>query len=169
MKRSGGVMSVHGGCVRMRGRSDTRRSVPSVSPPEGVEGTGGLPDLSGKTVLIAEDSAGDRAMLRAMLEPTGADILTAASGVEALSACLRGGPDLLLLDIDLPVLHGAEVTRKLRRCGRTLPIVALTGHAGLKDVSAGFAAGVDAYLTKPFRIDSLYGLLSRYLEAPGQR
>lgn len=141
------------------------RSVSLVPRPERVRGAGGIPDLRGRTILVAEDTRDQRSFVEALLEPTGANILTARDGHEALALCESDAPDLLLLDIDLPGLHGDGVARRLRLASGAVPTIALTGYAGAKDAGIGLTAGADAYLTKPFLIDKLYALLLRFLDA----
>ncbi|HEU0237347.1 MAG TPA: HD domain-containing phosphohydrolase [Candidatus Limnocylindrales bacterium] len=114
----------------------------------------GTPAPDGRPlVLIVEDDRASRTLLEHLLEREGYRVVTALDGQTALSAVDEHTPDLVLLDIGLPVLDGFEVTRQLRNDPRTLtlPIILLTGRTGLEDVVAGLDAGADDFLSKPFR------------------
>jgi CheY-like chemotaxis protein len=92
----------------------------------------------------------------------------AADGAAALAACEQAPPQLVLMDLQMPVMDGFETTRRLRAlqdAGRLprFPIIALTAHAGEADRRLGTAAGMDDYLTKPILIDALKGAFERWL------
>ena len=107
----------------------------------------------GPLVLVVEDDRASSTLLERLLERDGYRVVTAADGEAALGAVVEHAPDLVLLDIGLPMLDGYEVTRRLREDSRTLtlPIILLTGRTGLEDVVAGLDAGADDFLSKPFR------------------
>ncbi|MEM6679163.1 MAG: response regulator, partial [Pseudomonadota bacterium] len=86
-----------------------------------------------------------------------------ADGQEALEAVASRVPDLVLLDIQLPVLDGLEVTRRLRADGYTVPLIALTANARAADRATYLNAGMDGYLAKPIKVDDLYAILRHSL------
>jgi two-component system, cell cycle response regulator DivK len=105
----------------------------------------------GPRVLLVDDYPDAREMYSEYLAFSGFQVVEAANGVEALQHALDDGPDIILMDLSLPVMDGWEATRRLKADGRTahIPIVALTGHA-LAGISEGAKrAGCDAFVTKP--------------------
>jgi putative two-component system response regulator len=104
-------------------------------------------------VLVVEDDASNRTLLRALLEREGHLVMTANDGEAAIRAVGEHEPDVILLDIGLPRLDGLEVTRRLRLnpAFRTVPIILLTGRTDLEDMVAGLDAGADDFMPKPFR------------------
>ena len=106
------------------------------------------------TVLIADDDSGIRVLLRTILRNEGLRLLEACDGEEALQLTLRERPDLLLLDWQMPERDGLSVCRLLRADADTffqrVPIVLVTAQAGPENTRAGFEAGANDYLTKPF-------------------
>jgi putative two-component system response regulator len=108
-------------------------------------------------VLVVEDDLAVRTLLERLLERDGYRTATATDGEAALLAVDEVRPDLVLLDVGLPVLDGYEVTRRLRADTRllTLPIILLTGRTGLDDIVGGLDAGADDFLSKPFRNEEL--------------
>jgi DNA-binding response OmpR family regulator len=108
-------------------------------------------------VLVAEDDADILDLVVFDLEDEGYEVLTARNGEEAIALALERHPDLVLLDVAMPGIDGYEVTRRLRAEETThgTPVVLLTARAQVKDVIAGFEAGANDYVTKPFRPDEL--------------
>jgi PAS domain S-box-containing protein len=108
-------------------------------------------------VLVVEDDAGIREVLQALLESAGYAVVPAADGRGALACITAGGPDVVLLDLMLPDLSGLEVCRQARARAPDayLPIIMLTALAGESQRHAGFAAGADDYVTKPFEAAEL--------------
>ncbi|MEM7527768.1 MAG: response regulator [Pseudomonadota bacterium] len=131
----------------------------------GMGSRGEVPSLVGKHILIVEDVAMNRALLQAMLAPTGASLAVAVDGKEAIEAVVARPADLVLMDIQLPVMDGLEATRRIRAAGRRLPIIALTANARETDRATYLAAGMDGYLAKPIRVDDLYSVLRSVLFA----
>jgi len=101
------------------------------------------------TILVVEDEAKIRSLLRGYLERAGYSVLTTGSGAEALSLAGSASPDLVVLDLGLPDVAGESVAREVRRAGPT-PILILTAKAGEDDRIAGLELGADDYVTKPF-------------------
>jgi CheY-like chemotaxis protein len=105
-------------------------------------------------ILIAEDSPVNRELLRELLEMRGHEVLEAVNGQEALDMIAQGRPDLLILDIGMPVLDGFGVIAKVRADPRlkSLPVLAATAYAMRGDRDKVLQAGFDGYVSKP--IDS---------------
>ncbi len=119
--------------------------------------------LSGMSVLIGDDTESTRALLRAFLEHVGATVEVARHGREVLERFAQGArPDLVLMDMQMPVMDGLETTRQLRALGHKVPIVALTGRAMATDRELCLAAGFDDWATKPITRATLIALVSRF-------
>jgi two-component system cell cycle response regulator DivK len=105
-----------------------------------------------RRVLVIEDQADNRAILRDLLTSVGYDILEAVNGEDGLALAEAQPPDLILMDIDLPGIDGYEATRRIRAHPglRGVPIIAVTSYALSGDDARAFAAGCDAYIAKPF-------------------
>ena len=120
---------------------------------------------NGKRVLIAEDKATSRELLRNILEPRGYEIFEAIDGLDALGKASEHRPDLILLDLHMPQLNGMEVLAKLRADPRfrSTPVIALTASAMQGDREKALAAGFNSYLTKPVSLEVLRTEVSRYI------
>ena len=116
-------------------------------------------------VLIAEDNAVNRELLRELLEARGYTVAEACDGHEALGVIEQTQPDILLLDIGMPVLDGFGVMRKVRENPGlvTLPIVAVTAYAMRGDRESVLNSGFDGYLSKPVDARALADELERLL------
>ena len=103
-------------------------------------------------LLIADDEAGIRSLVRMTLQSDSYEILEAADGDEALVMALEHLPELILLDVSMPGLSGFEVCRMLKDNASTasVTVVLLTAKAQESDLAQGVAAGADQYFTKPF-------------------
>jgi two-component system, chemotaxis family, CheB/CheR fusion protein len=114
-------------------------------------------------VLIVEDDADNREMLRQLMELDGHRVITAGDGAAGLQAMAEHRPDVALVDLRLPVLNGYEVARRARadadcRCVR---LIALTGYGRVQDRQAVLEAGFDEHLVKPVDPDELSRALAR--------
>ena len=116
-------------------------------------------------ILVAEDNAVNRELLRELLEARGYSVSEACDGQEALHVIEQSLPELLLLDIGMPVLDGFAVIRKIRENPRLapLPVVAVTAYAMRGDREKILASGFDGYLSKPLNPSSLTQELDRLL------
>jgi len=119
------------------------------------------------TVVLVEDNDMNRDMLSRRLVRRGWVVEVAVDGHQALEVVRRVRPDLVLMDMGLPVLDGWEATRRLKADPATaaIPVVALTAHAMSTDRDAALAAGCDDYETKPIDLDRLLATMQR-LTAP---
>jgi DNA-binding response OmpR family regulator len=107
--------------------------------------------VNGHRVLVVDDDALIRRLLRAALEREGFEVADAATGEEALDRCARLAPDLVLLDVVLPGIDGIEVLRRLRACSPVY-VVMVTCRSDEIDKLVGLAVGADDYITKPFSL-----------------
>jgi|SRR5436305_12127241 CheY-like chemotaxis protein len=118
-----------------------------------------------KTVLIAEDNAVNRELLRELLEIRGYAVMEACNGVEALDQIAKITPDILLLDLNMPVLDGLGTIERIRKnpTFRSLPVLAVTAYAMRGDQEKILNAGFDGYLSKPINPIALQQELERLL------
>src|ERR1044071_4741989 len=117
-------------------------------------------------VLLVDDYPDAREMYSEYLQFSGFDVVEAANGIEALQSALDRTPDIILMDLSLPVMDGWEATRRLKADERTasIPVVALTGHA-LAGISEGAKrAGCDAFVTKPCLPEDLVKEIRKVLD-----
>jgi len=107
--------------------------------------------IKGRRILVAEDNPINQLVLQEMLAPSGAQIILANNGQEALDAVKAQPFDLVLMDMQMPVMGGLEATVKIRELptAKNLPIIAVTANAMEEDKDKGLACGMNAYLTKP--------------------
>jgi CheY-like chemotaxis protein len=116
-------------------------------------------------ILVAEDNAVNRELLRELLEARGYEVFEACDGQEALHMIEQSRPDLLLMDIGMPVLDGFAAIRRIRENPRLapLPVVAVTAYAMRGDREKILKSGFDGYLSKPLTPSSLIAELDRLL------
>ena len=122
-----------------------------------------------KTILIVEDVEFNLDLLVQLLEDD-YTILTATDGAAGIALAERARPDLILMDLSLPVIDGWEAARRIKADAalRTIPIIALTAHAMGGDEEKARAAGCDDYLSKPINEDLLYAKLRAFLGDDGR-
>lgn len=123
-------------------------------------------ETSNACVLVVEDHADTRYLLRTILEMRGGvSVMEAENGEMAIALAKNVHVDLILMDSDLPLLDGYAATRRIRELTptREVPIVFISGHAQPAAEAQAFAAGCNDYLVKPFRLGELDGVLERYL------
>ena len=116
-------------------------------------------------VLVVDDDAVIRQMLELSLSFEGFEVATADNGVEAVAKARELQPDVILLDVMMPVMSGIEAAEVLRQAGPTweIPIVMLTACAREEDVWSGWQAGAASYLTKPLEHEMLIAEIDRVL------
>jgi two-component system cell cycle response regulator DivK len=118
-----------------------------------------------KRILIVEDQEDNRAILRDLLSQAGYDLIEATDGGEGVDLAHKERPDLILMDIQLPVLDGYEATRRIKADAQlqAIPIIAVTSYALSGDEAKARAAGCDGYVTKPFSPRQLLAKVRQYM------
>jgi two-component system, cell cycle response regulator DivK len=118
-----------------------------------------------KRILVVEDQEDNRQILRDLLGNAGYELVEAADGAQALAAYAKQRRDLILMDIQLPVMDGYETTRRIRGDpeSKAIPIIAVTSYALAGDESKALAAGCNAYITKPYSPRALLAKVREYL------
>jgi CheY-like chemotaxis protein len=113
-------------------------------------------------ILLVEDNPENRDMLSRRLIRRGHTVEFAVDGAEAVSMAASGLPDLILMDLSLPVMDGWEATRRIKANERTraIPVIALTAHAMVGDRQSALDAGADDYDTKPVDFERLTGKIA---------
>jgi CheY-like chemotaxis protein len=116
-------------------------------------------------VLLVDDYPDAREMYTEYLEFSGYEVIGAGNGLEALQRAVDASPDIILMDLSLPVMDGWEATRRLKVDERTrhIPVVALTGHALSGHAEGARQAGCDSFVTKPCLPDALVAEIERML------
>lgn len=143
------------------------------SEPEAPDGDASVDELAarhrGARVLVAEDEPVNLEVARALLEEAGLEVLTAVNGREAVERARSVPCDLILMDINMPVMGGLDAVREIRRmpAHAATPIVALSANAFQEDREASAAAGMNDHLAKPVVPEVLYRAILRWLE-PGR-
>jgi signal transduction histidine kinase/ligand-binding sensor domain-containing protein/CheY-like chemotaxis protein len=123
-----------------------------------------IPDLSGKTILIAEDEENNYKLIVAFLKKTNATILWAKNGTETIEL-FQKNPfiDLILMDIKMPLMDGVEANKKIKQIKKEVIVVAQTAFAYENDFKEFIESGFDAYIPKPIKIDELFDVLQKFL------
>ena len=118
-----------------------------------------------KCILVVEDQADNRRILRDLFANAGYELIEAESGEEALTALTVRLPDLILMDIQLPVMDGYEAARRIKSNPdmSAVPIIAVTSYALAGDEAKALAAGCNAYVTKPYSPRALLAKVREYL------
>ena len=122
-----------------------------------------LPNLKGKKVLIAEDNSINQVIIKSLLESTEAELVMTANGSEALEKFQEIKPDLVILDIQMPVMDGIEACQKIRELDNQVAILAVTANMMTEDVKFYMEVGFDACVFKPIDVDDLAGRVSEVL------
>lgn len=122
----------------------------------------------GATILVAEDDDDNRDILRTLLAMRGFDVLEAANGQQAVELALTARPDLILMDLRMPVMNGLAAARAIRQRPephvRTVPIVALSAYHPSQHGAVASAAGCDDYVLKPIDYEHLEAVIDRLLK-----
>ena len=114
-------------------------------------------------ILVVEDNDENWDMLSRRLRRRGYLVVRAADGQEAVEMAARETPDLILMDVSLPVMDGLEATQRIRARAQTTPIIALTAHAMSGDRDRALLAGCDDYHTKPVELPHLLARMEALL------
>ena len=126
--------------------------------------------MAGAQILVVEDNQKNMKLLRDVLEAKGYRTLEATTGVDAVELATEHGPDLVLMDVQLPDIDGLEALGRLRADARTasIPVLAVTAQAMHGDRERFLAAGFDAYISKPVDIVELVGAVKQHCEGRGR-
>ena len=118
-----------------------------------------------KCILVVEDQEDNRQILRDLLTSADYEMTEAENGQEALDAVAKQRPDLILMDIQLPVMDGYEATRRLKGnpAYKDIPIIVVTSYALSGDEGKAREAGCDAYVTKPYSPRALLAKIREYM------
>ena len=118
-----------------------------------------------KRILVVEDQEDDRQIIRDMLAGTGYEITEAENGEEALAAIAKQRPDLILMDIQLPVMDGYAATRRIKTdpALKSIPVIAVTSYALSGEEKKAREAGCDDYVPKPYSPRQLLAKIRQYL------
>ncbi len=152
------------GCRKVAQLSGSKRHL-SASPTR-------TPEFEGKRILVAEDNEINRQVALGILGKLGLEADAVDNGEEAIAALSRTPYDLVLMDVQMPVMDGVTATMKIRSfqskvLNPTIPIIALSAHAIKNEVDRCLGAGMDGYLTKPIMIEDLITLLKKFLGGEG--
>ncbi|NJM16525.1 MAG: response regulator [Bacteroidales bacterium] len=121
-------------------------------------------DWDNKKILIAEDEDINYFYLHEMMKKTGASLLRAKNGLEAVQMAANVTVDLILMDIKMPEMNGLEATRAIKQKTPWIPIVAVTAYAMGNDRQLCLDAGCDDYLAKPLRKTELFAIIDKFLK-----
>ena len=122
-------------------------------------------EKSNRTIMVVEDYDDTRMLLKQALEMLGYSVLEASNGQEAVDIADRERPDLILMDLDLPILDGIAATQRIRQQEHmeTVPIVAVTAYPLSYSRVKAFAKGCNEYMPKPIDMSELARVVNRYL------
>jgi two-component system cell cycle response regulator DivK len=117
-------------------------------------------------ILIVEDNEMNREILTRRLERRGYEVCLATNGLEAVEQAGSTAPDLILMDLNLPVLDGWEATRRLKSHPDTqrIPVLCVSAHALIDDRQRGMAAGCDEYESKPIEFERIVAKIERLIQ-----
>jgi PAS domain S-box-containing protein len=143
--------------------SDLLRELPPINKVQILEEAPRIASKFSGRVLVAEDGEDNRALISFLLKMTGIDFTIVENGEEALAITADQKFDLILMDMQMPVVDGFTATTRLRNQGNTTPIVALTANAMKSDVDYALSTGCSDFLGKPFTRSQLFAKLAMYL------
>ena len=121
------------------------------------------PTVSGSRILLAEDNVANRQVALGILEKLGCRVDAVENGAEVLNALKAASYDLVLMDVQMPVMDGVETTRRIRESASEIPVIAVTAHAMSGDREAFIRAGMNDYLSKPVSVQSVGDMLKKWL------
>jgi two-component system cell cycle response regulator DivK len=121
-----------------------------------------------KRVLLVDDNPANLHLVRFILKKNGYDVIEAENGLDGVRVAIEEHPDLVLMDIQLPDIHGLEATRRIResKTACKIPIVAVTSYAMTGDKEKALEAGCDGYISKPINVDTFIEDIQRFIAVP---
>ncbi|HSG21353.1 MAG TPA: DUF3365 domain-containing protein [Azonexus sp.] len=174
MQGEAGATSQPGGGSNFWFTARLRKGEPLVSPPSsnlaGDAETRISETFSGRRVLLAEDEPINCEIATMMLDEVGLIVTTARDGTQAVELAGRHRYDLILMDMQMPLMDGLEATRRIRAMAscHDVPIVAMTANAFAEDKARCFEAGMNDFISKPINPESFYALVLKWLSHQGQ-
>jgi len=136
---------------------------PVFADPENDNEEEDTPNWRGKRILAVEDVKMNRELLKMMLESTEVTLLCTNNGKEACEAVADFNPDIILMDIQMPIMDGITATENIRNANFNKPIIALTANVMTEDIEHYKASGMDDHLPKPLDMDDLYQMIANYI------
>ena len=127
-----------------------------------------VPDLAGTRILLAEDNEINQLIVQSMVEHTHLELAIVDNGKEALNYVASNKPDLILMDIQMPIMNGEEACTLIKQKYPTIPIIALTANVLEQDIQRYYRIGFDGHVSKPIDMQKLYGTLNKYLSQQSQ-
>lgn len=122
-------------------------------------------DWTGKTILIAEDVDVNFRFLEKILKENNVEVIRARNGEDAVKICKENlDVDIVLMDIQMPVMNGYDATKAIKENRPDLPIIAQTAHAVDDGKEKGYEYGCDEYIVKPLNINKMYAAINKYIK-----
>ena len=173
----GSVFTLHCPFILPVGTGDKAQSAAPRQVVQDMDPEGAREVLAGKSILLVEDNDINQEIAVELLERAGVAVKVAGNGAEALALVKEGLEraeqgggfpfDLILMDIQMPVMDGYEATRAIRDLGLNLPILAMTARAFVEERARCLGAGMNDHIAKPVEIATLYGVIARWLSRSG--
>jgi len=122
-----------------------------------------------KKILVVEDNADNMYLVKFILEEEGFEVIEALDGAEGVELAVKEEPDLILMDIQLPVIDGYEATKKIKSMEKTkdIPVIVFTSYAMKGDREKAFDAGCDGYIAKPIKRETILAEIEKRLKISG--
>jgi PAS domain S-box-containing protein len=114
-------------------------------------------------ILLTEDDKVNQMVITRMLKERGYSVDSASNGVEAIEMCKKNSYDIILMDIEMPVMDGIEASKRIREKDKHIPIIAITAYALKGDRERFLSKGMDGYVSKPIRVEDLYAAIEKCL------
>lgn len=118
-----------------------------------------------KKILVVEDNAENMYMVCFLLENSGYKVITAVNGLDAVHLCQEELPDLVIMDIQMPIMDGYEATRQIKRIPETqhIPVVAFSAYAMADDIEKALKAGCIGHISKPMQVENFVQQIASFL------